>query len=307
MKPNDHKQLLSGFTFLGLGLVFLAINFGWLQLDFVAFFWRFWPLLLVLFGLRFLINNMLIYAAIAVVLLGAAVWSVSYAPESIRNQINGNASDKAGVQAEQKLDQKLDTKTKHLKLSLDFGASTINVHELDDANMAYRATFQNANHIKEDLEQSGDTATITLSEQSSGAKFWEHIRGRQAELSLNKTVPTQLNLTAGASKQDLDFSKINLEKLNLDLGASTGDITFGSRANDLTALIDSGASSFTIHVPKEVGLEITSDSGLNSNNFTEVGLTKTDDTFRTPDFNAQTHKITIKLDAGASSIKLDRY
>lgn len=265
MNLGDPKRLVPGFMLLILGLVLLALNLGWLQIDLWVLAWRFWPLLLILAGLRLLIKPPLAYLAVAVVLLGGAVWAISYAPESIRSQLG--APDKtAEVQERQEFDEALTGRLDKLTFKLDFGAANINLAALNEADRAYQAVFENAGRINEDIERSSNTMTVELSQAKGQGMFWGGI-ARRADILLSPNMPLELEIDTGASKQDLDLSGLQLQKLKLDTGASSSTVKLGERASLLDAVVDAGASSLTLQVPASVGLKIIFDSGLTSNNF----------------------------------------
>jgi hypothetical protein len=306
MTPRSTKQLIMGFVLLLIGVVFLAINFGWLTIDFWTLFWRFWPVALLLVGLRFLISNAVVYTLLAVVLVGAAVWAVSYSPEPIRTQLRGDSNPSNQIHEQQNFDEPLD-EVKKLKFNLDLGAATIEIRDQSNDDKAYEAVFENSPLIRERIERQGDELKVILDQRPGQDVFWKNLGTRFAEIKLNSTIPVEFELDGGASKQDLDFSKINLERLKLDIGASSGSLKLGSLADNLEVTIDAGASSLALSVPSKVGLKVVSDSGLSSNNFTDAGLTRNGDTYQSANFDSQEHKITVRLDAGASSVKLERY
>jgi hypothetical protein len=105
----------------------------------------------------------------------------------------------------------------------------------------------------------------------------------------------------------LDLSEVNLTNLTISSGASTYDIRLGEKADRLASEINIGASTVNIHLPKSLGLKITYQTGASSNNFTNQGLTKSDDIYQTDNFDSAAKKIEITFKAGASSIELDRY
>jgi TM2 domain-containing membrane protein YozV len=54
-EPADDKQIPVGaFVLIGLGVLFLLNTFGWMHLDWI---WRFWPIILILVGVRVLMKR----------------------------------------------------------------------------------------------------------------------------------------------------------------------------------------------------------------------------------------------------------
>jgi hypothetical protein len=305
MSTAGTRQWVSGLTVVALGLVLLAVNLGWLHIDFWTLVWRFWPLALILAGLRLLITSPVLNAVLAAAMLAAAVWAVSYAPEPIRSQLAGVQG--SGQTQEQTIAQPLRPSDDRLNLKLEFGAAAVEVSALEESGQAYRAQFINSTSVEQTVKRSSGTIDATLTPQSNARAFWEHLGNRRAHIMLNPTIPVQFELEAGAAKNNLDFSNINLERLVLDVGASSTQLKLGTKAQDLQVVLDAGASSLTLRVPRSAELRIITDSALSTNNFASLGLVKTGDIYETSHVASASGRITVQLDAGASSIKLEQY
>ena len=53
-EPADNKIPIGAFVLIGLGVLFLLNTFGWMHFDWI---WRFWPLILILVGVRVLMKR----------------------------------------------------------------------------------------------------------------------------------------------------------------------------------------------------------------------------------------------------------
>lgn len=305
MNMPSPSRIILGAAVIIVGMLLLASNLDWFHVDLWLVVLDFWPLILILVGLRLVITNGLIYLGVAAMIIAGAVLALVFAPDSFRNRIM-NQSTNAEVLPTQKLEERLRDNTERLIFKLDFGAATIRFHDLKDAG-AYEAEFKNTNRIEEEVTSTGDELTISLDQAPFRGYFWQRIKNREADIALNPTIPLEVELDTGATKQELDFSNLKLERLKLDSGATSANVTFGANVDSLVADVDAGASSLTFRVPKGVGVRIESDSGLSSNNFEEAGLSKSENIYETADFPATAQKITLRLDAGATSIRLERY
>jgi TM2 domain-containing membrane protein YozV len=53
-EPADDKIPVGAFVLIGLGVLFLLNTFGWMHFDWI---WRFWPLILIVVGVRVLMKR----------------------------------------------------------------------------------------------------------------------------------------------------------------------------------------------------------------------------------------------------------
>lgn len=294
-----------GLVLILLGLVFLAFNVGWLRFDAWGVLWRFWPLVLVAIGFWLLIKNRLVYAVVMAAVVAGVIGIALFAPQSVRDQLDIIDGQTHG--GKQQSSAPLGSGTRLLVFNLDFGGGFVRVHSLTDQTQAYQALFENAGHMKEKVDQRPGQTEVTLKQQLIVDNFWHQAKDHRADVGLTGSVPVEFELDAGASKVDLDFSTLQLQRLKLDLGASSGQVKLGSKVNNLEANIDAGAAVLTLQVPPDAGVEITTDFSLGSHSFEVFGLVRAGDVYRSANFDTQAHKIRIRLDTGASSIKLERF
>ena len=104
---------------------------------------------------------------------------------------------------------------------------------------------------------------------------------------------------------DFDLTPFNISKLNIEMGAASLHLKLGVPQNETKIIIDAGASSMNISIPRSVGSEIDADISLSSKKFSgfnkiESGL------YRTPNFDVAVKKIFFDISSGVSSIKISR-
>lgn len=97
--------------------------------------------------------------------------------------------------------------------------------------------------------------------------------------------------------------KVPTLKFNLESGASTINVEVGDSIQN-NAILDfkTGASSIDVNFPESVGVKITAETGLSSQEFT--GYSEKDGVWYSKDYEKKLKKIELKLNAGASSIKV---
>jgi hypothetical protein len=154
------------------------------------------------------------------------------------------------------------------------------------------------------------TSDDTLTELSLALEEHAHIRvGRVSntvEFRLNPRPLWDLEFDVGAAELRMDLAPYRVSELTVDCGASSVVLTLGDRAERTRVVIDAGASSVRLRVPDHVGCRVEMDAGLSSKrlrDFVEVG----DGVYETEDFGRNPREVLVILDAGVSSIRVDRY
>ena len=105
---------------------------------------------------------------------------------------------------------------------------------------------------------------------------------------------------------EMDLRPFMVKKIKLDGGASSITFTLGERAERTDIEIDAGAASITLHIPKEAGCEVHSESFMIDKSM--KGLEKiSNGYYRTSNFNTADQIISIDLEAAISSFTIDRY
>jgi len=297
---SSRFQLAVGVLLLLVGALLLAGNFDLLQFDVASLFGNFWPLIPLLVGLYLVMSNKQWYSIIAVGSVLIAIWSVSYAPQIIRDYLSGNRH-----LATQQLDEPLGGSTQ-IAFDLERSSDRVLIHSSNQADTAYSANFTNAPAMAENLTRSGSQLGIRL-ERDTGGRFWHNNdTSGNLELGLPTTVPISLDIASGAHTEQLDLSELQLTTLELGGKDGSSDVIFGQKANATNATIELKRATLTLHIPKSSKLTITLDndtSGL-SQNFAEAGMEASGNTFSSTAGDGPS--LTIHLSAENSTVTLVR-
>ena len=124
--------------------------------------------------------------------------------------------------------------------------------------------------------------------------------GNEYSIFLSEQIPLTLEVDSGVISCSFDFSRLEVEEFNLDGGVSSLEIIFGEASTE--ANIDMGISSINIKVPTTVGVEIVTD-GLVSLSVPSDWV-KTDDGYRSPNYNTAQYRIVITSTVGIGSIHI---
>lgn len=128
----------------------------------------------------------------------------------------------------------------------------------------------------------------------------------EVAVKLNEAPVWDMEMDFGAGAAEFDLRRYNVRKLKIEAGAAGLELRLGDKAPQSDVTISSGMAAVKIRVPKNVGVKITTDGGLNAtdidDDFERVG----NNTYLSPNYNASTKKISIRYDGGMSHFEVDR-
>ena len=311
----SYRKIFWGVVLVMIGILFILKNVGVIFFDWFSF-WRLWPLVLILWGISLIPVKDYLKLIFSVAAIGLSVLLVSrydktgyydFGWDNKNHRFEKNWSDNKWSEgtAEQELFQSYDSVIQRVKLNLDAAAGDFRLDSVTEPDKLL--TFEKKGNIGNySMTSEGDSAdrVINLKIEDSKVKFRN--KGMRVKLGLNPKPVWDFDFDIGAASIDFDLSNYKVGKLSIDGGASSIEMKLGD-LNDLTEVdINAGASSIDIQIPESSGAELRTETVLSSRNF--EGFKKIEDgLFRTDNFEKATKKITISIDAGVSSVDVNRY
>ena len=304
-----------GLIIVLLGFTLIATNAGWIS---TGVWWSvllLWPVILIVLGLKLLLYNndkLFMWLALVLVLIAAAYvvavnqnkWNLSFGERS-------NINIGTGVYSENFTDKFDANSVKKLNLTVSTGAAEVNIHALSNdtaADVLYQVKTSDMGKISIDRSVNGDTVALKVNEENFGFQINPgNGLKRQIDISLPQALLLDLDLSSGASKVNVDLSSLMTENTKFSIGASSGEITLSDKVARQTFIIDAGASNLTFKLPSALGVKATFDGGLNNVNIdSDLGFTKSDDTYLSPNFDKATNQLLLTASVGVSSIKFQQ-
>jgi hypothetical protein len=294
-------RLFWGVLFAASGLLVLLERWGGWAVTW-SLTWKLWPLVLILLGAAMIMKGPIIktvFAGVAALVLAVTLVSTfnfSWLPEA--KQCDEEAST-------QTLREEFVPGVARAEFALNSGAGVFTVE--DTTTALIEATTKSSMGAYE-LDHSKETDRELVVLRFSGSHEGFHFRRirNTVDVRLNPKPVWDLKLELGASKLEMDLAPFAVEKISLDAGAASIEIALGDRAPETRVSIDAGVSSIRLRVPEGSGCEVRIDAPLSSKRFpgfkkVEKGL------YRTENFTSAAKKIYIEMDAGVSSVKVERY
>jgi hypothetical protein len=317
----SYKKLFWGILLVIIGVLFILKNMGLIYFDWWTVF-RLWPLILILWGISLIpiqgyIKLILSFVAIAVTFLLVSKYDRNDRPFwrwhndrhskwEYRWEHSDDDSDTSSWSNDiQELFQNYDSTMKEATLSFDAAAGDFKLSDslLTDKLILFKKRGNIGDYSMTSSDENG-RRIVNLSIEESNIKL--NNKSNMVQLYLNPQPVWDFKFEVGAANINFDLSKFNIASLDLDGGASSMKLKLGDR-NPLSKVdIEAGAASIDIEVPASAGVEINTETVLTSRNF--PGFKKiSKGQFRTDNFNTATSKIIIDVDAGVSSLNVQRY
>lgn len=292
------SDLLWGGMFLLAGVLLLLGSLGVINI-YLSEIWRLWPIIIIMVGLSIL--SLRGWAAVAVygvsaLVIGALVFVTLTGAlkndDDISRETFNITSESDDIQ--------------NMALSIEAGAGSINVSSADSGTMAEGESRGSNTQLRTNVTTDGETQKVRLSQRRDGGWMGPGSFSN-LDIRLNKDLPTDLEIDAGASSINADLSDIKLRSLLVDSGASSIDLKLGDKLDNSEITIDTGASSVSVRVPRDSGIKLVLDAGLSSRDLPSDYEKLDDKTYQSSNYDDADKKITINVDMGISSFKLSTY
>jgi len=292
------REGLVGATFLiGLGVIFLLANFGYLAVSVWRMVIYLWPVLLIAIGFDLVIGRRsmlgsLIGLVLILAILASSLWIFGVRVE--RGQ---------GLEGEE-ISQALGGATK-AQIDIAAGAGDLQLRSHDDADVLIsgRVSRQGNLRVEESTSQSGGVIQYSL--RSVGPSM---ISGRFDDdwgwnLAITKEIPVELEVSLGAGNAHLDLTGVQLSDLTVDMGVGKTTVTFPSESS-FRASIDEAIGSIVLEVPTDIGVSIQYDTGLVGSDVPS-GYQMRNDVYYSPNYESSANRIDISLDLAIGSWSLE--
>lgn len=262
------STLIFGAIIVLLGVVLLGINLGVVTSD----VWRyFWPLVLVLLGIWFI--------------LGPYIWKADM--DTVDRSIPLMNDLSAEVQ-------------------IDYGAGRLNVSSSATVQDLMSGSFVGG--ITEEIHRNDGRVTLKIKPPAEVMFPGNWVRGHQGvnwDLKLTKEIPLKLHFHMGACETHLDLTELKVTELVIETGASSTDIQLPQNAGYTRVKVESGAADVKIHVPQGVAASIRESSALSGINVDTSRFLQNGHNYQSADYDTAANKVEISYEGGVGSVEVN--
>ncbi|MHB1415216.1 MAG: LiaI-LiaF-like domain-containing protein [Chloroflexota bacterium] len=309
-RHERHRSLVGPLILIGLGALFLAVNFGLVSWADMRGVWQLWPLILVLFGVELVFGRShwasAVVAILVVLLIGAVIaWAgfLSGTPRwNIGNWQGAAVVSPAGVQV---IDENLGgTKAATVDLRHSAGRLTMSALPVDSDQLIHADLSHPENAaIYQDIRDNGNGTEISLRDANEADfPFVGNRYDQPWNIQLSRAVPIDLKIETGASALDLDLRDLKVTNLAINAGASGVKVALPEVAGQTEAKIEAGAAGIDVTVPQGVAARIHTSSALAGVTIDQSRFPSNGGYYQSPDYNTAANRVDLEIKAGVSGV-----
>jgi hypothetical protein len=294
-------RMFWGVFFVTLGAAVLLQRFAVLSIQW-HHAWIYWPLVLIAWGAALLFGSAIvkriavIIAAIILALILVGLFSLGWWDE-----VGGDGA----ITKDQTFEEPVVPGAMTAKFELDSGAGTFTIGDTTSEMVEVHTTTSLGAYTM-DRQGGDDDAGYSLQLENAHTGWWPGRVTNRADVRLNAAPVWDIAMNVGAAKLRCDLSSYKVANLDLDCGAASVVLRLGKGVKASIVNINAGASSLNIEVPSETGCELNIEAPLSSKSVAGfMHLSKGH--YQSENFDSAAEHCTINVDAGVSSIRVDRY
>lgn len=264
--------------------------------------WKFWPLILVFWGVSALVKDTRarwIVAAVTAIVVAVLAYSFF----SFR-WVGCNGDDFDATVEAQHLSEPYDPSITSASLSIGAGAAKVILEGTSDQLLEAQTRSSIGDCV---LRSSGSEGRRELDLEIPGKGHRLSFRRvtNEATIRLHPAPTWDISLGAGAASAELDLRPFDLKSVDIEAGATSVKLLLGMPKNEMEVRVEAGASSITIEVPEQAGCAISIDAPLSSKHF--EGFEKVESgRYETEGFSGAAGTIRISIEAGVSKVSVIR-
>jgi len=292
------REGLVGSTFIiGLGVIFLLANLGYLAVSVWRMVIYLWPVLLIAIGFDIMIGRRsmvasLIGLTLILAILAGSLW------------LFGVRVDRGQGLAGEGVYQALGSASS-ARIVIEPGAGDLHIEAADQAGALVEGSVfrPGGMEVTEESSQSDGKTTYTLRSVGSTAFIPTSFDEKWSwDIGLTTEIPLDLRVAIGAGRVTLDLANLKLSDLRVEMGVGATTITLPEEGS-YKASIDGAIGQMTLVVPKGVGVRVQSDTAI-------VGVSvpssfiKRDGVYYSPNYNSAAYKVDIQWDLAIGALSI---
>ncbi|MEX0621625.1 MAG: DUF5668 domain-containing protein [Candidatus Woykebacteria bacterium] len=279
-----------------LGAIFLLNNFGLLPWSIWTNLWKFWPVLLILIGVEYLIGQSISLKTTVILLLLIFLIPIIFAVNPVTK--NPLATEKLSIAED------LGSLTK-AKIIVDMPATNLDIKSTTSSSKLINGMVsysKAANKPQVSKEESFGQGIYRIAQMGvTGLPIISSLKN-DTDLSLTTQIPLEIQINTEASRQDINLKNLRVDYLEINSKAGDLKIAFGDSYSS-RAKISTSASNLTITIPKEIAARVKIDSKV-KNLSIDGRYKKADGEYKTKDFDASFTRVDIQIEVFAGSITI---
>lgn len=305
-----------GLFFIVAGGLILAVNEGRLERETLGEAWRLWPLILIGIGIGVLLRDSpfgVLGGLLAAVVLGGI------AAAAFTGGSGGLDCGPAGEEATTPFTREGEMRA---RMVVDFSCGELVVATRDGTSWRLEGREPGRRPPRE----TSGAESVRLAPPAGGSLPFLGEGGRRAwrlvlpaaapvrELRISASAATasldlgglatgRLGVSLNAADATLDLREAAVERLEVDANASATRLLLPRRGLAAGA-VEANAGALELCLPDGPAIELTARGALSDTDFTEAGLRRSGERWRSPDFDAAAARILLSVEANAATVEV---
>lgn len=325
-EKNREQDIVGPIFLIFLGVLFLLITTGVLSWAVFMDIWRFWPVLLILGGLRIIFGNSqvanILIGLLALATFGAILLlAVGQRNASFLEQfgVDTNRLPIAWFDDTRRSSQENQTirvqrqendgiESREVILDLAVGELELTDGALDDYAVVRSFFRSNFGRPEFTREENNGNLKLTLKQGGRGSiGFGGGTLRYEFELG-QPEIPTAVKLNFGAGNGEINFSQVRLSRFQAEVGAGNLEMYLSEASIPQEEFkVNVGLGNAELTLPENVGYELTYSVGLgninvNGQDLAKIGADK--QTVRSENIETAQSKLIINVEVGLGNFTL---
>lgn len=295
---GSHAAIVWGAFILFIGVVILLQATGVLEWRIWGTLWKFWPVIIIIFGLGMLLHrlNVWLVSLLTLVILGGclgiAVWQNSPTLSGDMRVVGESYSFPIG--GLERAEAKIDFSAGSIIVE-KLAANSTNLVEAEathDGERYLRSERQQRVTMISEFTQGGVVGSLSL--KPTNQQFWSKwdVGWR---LGFNQQIPLSLDLRCDGAYVALDLRDLEVNVLYLEMDVCNGRLKLPASAGDTVINIDMDVSNLEITVPEGVAVKIKADVNLSMFRIDTERFPRQGDYYISPDYASATNRIEFNI------------
>jgi len=295
-KPRgSHAAIVWGAFILFIGVVLLLQVTGVLEWRIWGTLWKFWPVLIIVVGLSFLLRRRhgWLMALLTLTIFGACLWisALQYVPNLSHDITLVEQRFTYPVIGVERAEARIEFAAGSLVLT-ELQTDHQLLCEINDGRDSQNKPEKRILTMEADFAE--ENGTVSIDVKPVNQRVWDDwlIHWR---LSFNPQVPIVLDVSCDGSRVGLDLEDLDIVKLYLEMDVCSGLLTLPTSAGQTIIDIDMDVSNLEITVPEGVAVKIKADINLSIFKIDTERFLRQGDYFISPDYASATNRIELNI------------
>ncbi|MCK4591933.1 hypothetical protein KAT63_00665 [Candidatus Parcubacteria bacterium] len=295
------ERISNGLYVLLFGFVFLWISLGFVKINIIFQFLKLWPLFFVVIGIEIIFKR----TKFSFLKLLSPIIVVSSVIGIIFVSQDGDLFHQRQIEIF-KINQDFSSDGKIADFNVKFSLGELFITDAQNNSISGdlfvpKGIVPELNFKefeKEDLyEISGNSLSEYVFSPWDSSRTWD--------IRIGRNIPSKIKIKTYASKNKFNISNLSVSDFILDTKISSNEIILNDTIEKLR--INSVGSKLSILIPKEIGVKISLNKFLVTDNFKELGLDRGFKEYVSPNYEDVTKRIDIDLDLKFSELEIKYY